>query len=117
MKSIDVLPRISSMRLSLYTEAVHLSPAIEQIEDNLRPDQRRKQINRDPQAQGHSKSFDRTRAKEKERKARNQRGDVGVKDRQEGLVISRIHGRPDRLACPQLLANPLKHQDVRIHSH
>lgn len=90
MKSIFVFPKISNMltpslnaRLSvfshqleaeswsltavaLYAQLSHLLALIHDVKYNLGADQGRKQIDRNPQAQGDGKALDRTCAEEKQ---------------------------------------------------
>ena len=65
----------------------------------------------------HRKAAYRPGAKGQQRKACNQRGDVGVQNRCPGSLVANVDGRLRRCAVAQLFPYPLVNQHVRINGH
>src|SRR5574341_2687513 len=110
MKSKLVFPRISNMPApsKLNAQLFHFSSLIYDIEDDLRADQRGKEVNGDTEAQGHGESLDRASPEQEERHARDQGGDVGVNDGQQRLVIASINRQPNRVPLSKFFPDALK---------
>ena len=87
------------------------------VENRLGNEYRREDVGDQPYDQRHCESADRPFPEQEEEGARNDGGHVGVDDGPPRLIETRIHGRDNCLARPQLLADTLENQYVRIHRH
>src|ERR1035437_4936564 len=87
------------------------------IENRLGNENCREHIGDQPDDQRHSESADRPLPEQEQEGARHHGGDVGVDNGPPRFVETRIHGRDDGLAGPQLLADTLENQYVRIDRH
>ena len=89
----------------------------EEVENQPGDHQGREHRDAQTNGQSHTEALDRTRAHDDQQHRRDQRRQVGIEDRSEGLVITRRDGTPHRLAGGQLLTHALVNKNVGIHRH
>src|SRR5882762_1476388 len=87
------------------------------IENYARNKHRRKQVRQQTKNQGDGKSLDRPRPENKQDRCRNNRGYVGIHNRDPSPRKPLLDGRRRRSPSPQLFADALKNQHVRVNTH
>src|SRR5258708_5355278 len=95
----------------------HRFTAEHPIKNHSRNENRGKQISKQSKTQPHRETLHRPCAKNKENDRRNDRGDVGVHNRDPGMAKALLNGRRWRLPISQLFANALKNQHIGVHAH
>ncbi len=89
----------------------------DRVEDHARYQHRGKQVGKQTEGQRHRKPPHRTRTKQEQDHRRNDRRHVRIDDRDPRMRKPLLHRRRRRLAGPQLFANALKDQHIRVHAH
>src|ERR1017187_6466836 len=87
------------------------------VENNARYKNGSEQVGGQTKAEGHGKSAHRTGPEQEQDDGRHNRRYVGIDDGDPGLTKPLLHRGRRRLAVPQLFADALKDEHVRVHAH
>src|ERR1700733_5986510 len=92
-------------------------PAQDPVEDHARNEYGGEQVGQQTEGEGHGKPFDRAGSEQEQNRRRDDRGHVGIDDRNPGMTETLIHGRRRRLSVTQFFPNALENQHIRVHAH